>query len=248
MHSVMLRKDGDTAYITLDRPSKLNAVDTDVLLELLKHVKDAESDKNIRFVVISGEGKAFSAGADIKQMLTSKPKDARFRSRVAERITSMMESSKKVYIASVDGYCLGAGLELVLACDFRVCSKSSKFGFPEVKIGVTPGYGGTVRARRFSGDSFARMLVLTGEMIDPKTALDNKLVDEIAVSVDKHVDAFIKKMRGNGHNAISYAKRLFKKDLRKELSREREIFAKQFGTMEMKEGMIAFLEKRKPKW
>jgi len=246
--TILTRVNGDSALITLNRPKAMNALSLQLLKDLLSTVQRLEKNKKIRFVEITGAGKAFSAGMDLKEMRNAKPIDARKRSLLAEKITTLMEGSAKTYIANINGHCLGGGLELTLACDYRITGKIASFGLPETTLGITQGFGATVRLPNIIGKARAKELMLTGEIFTAKKALHMGLVHTLAGNPAKEIDKLKDLLRLNGSTAMAKIKKLTTATLKKELAKERDIFAKRFGTKEQQEGMNAFFEKRKPKW
>ncbi|MEZ4704973.1 MAG: enoyl-CoA hydratase-related protein [Bdellovibrionota bacterium] len=243
------------AWITIDRPQALNALNHDVLLGLRQHISDVVHSNDVDVAVITGSGdKAFVAGADIAQMKEYSPLEAGKFSALGHRIASMMEASGKIFIAAVDGFALGGGCELAMACDLIYASETSKFGQPEINLGVIPGFGGTQRLPRKIGQAKALELCLTGYMFDANAAKSFGLVNEVFPK-----ENFYEKVREIAEaiaSKPSQARTRIKKaiyqgahiDLKTACAMEQEQFAMCFAHADQKEGMNAFLEKRKPTW
>jgi len=254
MGAVIVKKEGDVASIVFNRPSVLNAINKDLINSLYSAIKSIEKDKKIRFVILSGIGKAFCVGGDLKEFYKSTQADAKKRSMMAEKLTTAIESSNKVYVAKLHGYCLGGGLEIALACDIRIASKDTIFGHPEAKIGITPGYGGMVRLPSLIGVSLAKKLLLTGEGFSSEYALKIGLIHDVVrkFNLNRETNNFIKELRVNAPGAVADIKKalyeMAKTNEKRELNIGRKYFSKRFGTKEQKEGMKAFFEKRKSKW
>ncbi len=249
---VKLEFDGEMAVITLNRPEKLNALDTVTRKELLKSFSEVE--EKARVAIITGSGKAFAAGADINELLQRDPIAALEAAKLGTELFTRIEESDIVSIAAVNGYALGGGCELAMACDIRIASRKAKFGQPEINIGIIPGAGGTQRLPRLVGLGMAKKLVLTGEMIDAEEALRVGLVEEI-VDEDKLMERakeIARKILKKPPLTVKLAKRALNASrsmslpdgLRYELS----LFSILFSTEDAKEGMRAFLEKRKPEF
>jgi enoyl-CoA hydratase len=251
MSTVLVQK-GVVATITLNRPEKLNALNKELLLELAAALEDVEKDMSVRAVVVTGAGeKAFAAGADIAAMSNMTAPEARAFAEIGHRVGARIEESRLPFIGAVNGFALGGGCELALACDFLYASENAKLGQPEVNLGVIPGFGGTQRLARRVGIGRARELCYTGDVIDAKEALRIGLVNAVfplAELLDK-ARAAATKITEKGPLAIAQAKRaLFRgADVPLSVANELEIqsFSALFGTEDQREGMKAFLEKRK---
>jgi enoyl-CoA hydratase len=243
---------GAVTIITLNRPDKLNALNHALLTELLAALHAVESDPKVRAVVLTGSGqKAFAAGADIAAMANMTPAEARAFAELGHSIGSAMEQSRVPIIGAINGFALGGGCELALACDFLYASENAKFGQPEVNLGVIPGFGGTQRLSRRVGIGRSRELCYTGDIIDVKEALRIGLVNGVvllAELMDKAI-AVATKIAEKGPLAIAQAKRTILRgaDVPLTIANELEAqaFATLFGSQDQKEGMSAFLEKRK---
>lgn len=252
---VTLKKEGKIATITVDRPDALNALNSDVLTQLKEAADKVSKDKDIYVVIVTGSGeKAFVAGADIKEMLGKTPLDMRKFTILGHEVMNSIANMEKPVIAAVNGYALGGGLELALACDIRIASENAKLGVPEVKLGIFPGFGGTQRLTTVVGKGRAAELVFTGKMIDAKEAesmgLVNRVVppDQLAKEVDQLAQAIAK----NGPIGVRLSKSAINAALEtglyEGLAYERELVSLAFSTEDKEEGMKAFLEKRDPKF
>ena len=245
-------KDG-IAFVTVNRPDKLNALTQEVITELGQVARHAGSDSSIRAVVLSGSGsKAFIAGADITELARVDVALARELSRKGSSIYRLYERMQKPVIAAVNGFALGGGCELALACHVRIASENAKFGQPEVKLGTTPGYGGTVRLPRLIGRGRAIELLTTGAMIDAAEAYRIGLVNRV-VPLDRllgEAEVLARAMMEQGPLAVGACLALVNEQedlpLEAALERESELFASMAGTDDFREGTQAFLEKRKP--
>jgi len=243
------------AILKINRPRVLNALNRATLLEIQRALKELEKDPEVRVLIITGEGeKAFVAGADISEMAPMNPKEALEFSKLGHETLSLIEEFPSPVIAAVNGYALGGGLELVLACDIILASENARLGLPEVTLGICPGFGGTQRLPRLIGKARAKELIFTGEMIDAKKAYEFGIVNKV-VPQDKLLDEakeIARKIAKNGPLAVRAAKRLVEKGLETSLrsgeAMEIEAWANLFATEDQKEGMKAFLEKRKPEF
>ncbi len=240
---------GGIATITLDRPKVLNALSWDLVTELEKAAAQLREDKQVRALVISGNGGNFAAGADIGPMAERMPEEAK-RYTFNSAFTAI-EELPIPSIAAVSGYALGGGLELALACDFRVCSEDAKLGMPEIRLGIFPGAGGTQRLPKLIGPTRAKMMIYLGDTVNAATALEWGLCD-IVVPGDPVPEAMALagKLAERAPIALRRAKetvnRGFYGDLRSGIAAEEDAWASLFSTEDQKEGMRAFLEKRKP--
>lgn len=231
----------------------MNAFSEEVIEEVLKALEDAKSDVDTRVVVLTGAGqKAFSAGADIKAMLGMNALKARVLSLMGEKLCRSLENSEKPVIAALNGYALGGGLEAAMACDFRIASENARVGQTEVNIGLIPGWGGTQRLTRLIGRTKAMELVLTGKIIDAKTAEQLGIVNMV-VPADrfmKTVREFASDLASKAPVAVKVAKVMINKgadiSLDSALALEREGFGVVASTEDFQEGVKAFTEKRKP--
>jgi enoyl-CoA hydratase len=238
------------AKVQLNRPEVLNALSTELMQELVTCLLALEDDPDVRCIILTGNEKAFAAGADIAQMVAATPidqiQDNRFRS------WQMLSLMTKPIIAAVDGFALGGGCELAMSCDLILCSEDAKFGQPEIKIGTTPGAGGTQRLTRAIGKSKAMMMVLTGEMIDARTAYEWGLVAKVVPTHTLLQEAYelANVICDRAPVAVKLAKesvnKAFEMTLTQAMDFERRNFYLTFASMDQKEGMKAFLEKRNP--
>ncbi|HSJ25511.1 MAG TPA: enoyl-CoA hydratase-related protein [Longimicrobiales bacterium] len=246
------REDDGLAVITVNRPDKLNALNADTVKQLDAVVREVRDDDTIRAVILTGAGeKAFVAGADIAELSKMGPIDGVQVSRAGQDTFRELERLPKPVIAAVNGFALGGGLELAMACHIRVASAKAKFGLPEVKLGIIPGYGGTVRLPRLVGRGRATELMLTGDMIDAAEAYRIGLVNRV-----EEPDALMgaardmaRKMAANGPVAIAMALEAVDRGMSTTLDDAQILESRLFGllasTEDMREGMTAFLEKRK---
>ncbi len=241
-------------WVTLSRPKALNALNTETLTELETAIDDFYKNKGILAVVITGDGKAFVAGADISEMQHMNVGEADAYVQKGHRVFSKIEKLAVPVIAAINGFALGGGCELALACDIRIASEKAKLGLPEVGLGVIPGFGGTQRLSRICGIAKAKELIFSAEMIDAAAAEKIGLVNRVVPPEDliSAVESLAEKIAGNGPIAIRKAKRAinrgFDTDLASGCSYEIEKFGECFLTNQPKEGMSAFLEKRKAEW
>ncbi len=233
--------------ITLCNPEKLNALSRPVLAELDRTFEETGSDRAILVAVLTGEGKAFAAGADISEMRRFSPDDARDFARYGQEVLSRIEASRVVTIAAVNGFALGGGLELALACDIRICSNTATFGQPGLRLGVIPGWGGTGRLAQVIGLGRAKAMLFSGEPIDAKAAYDYGLVTGVYPPEQLFVraDELAEKIAAMSPVALTQVKRTLNPLDR--LS-DVEAFVECFASGETAEGFSAFLENREPNW
>lgn len=250
MKTTITKQEGITR-IKLSNPP-LNLIDNETLNELEQHIEKIEEDNETRIVIIEGEGKTFSAGADIKIFMEANPEKAYEISIKGQKIMEAIRKSGKIYIAKVHGYALGGGLELALACHITITSKTAKLGLPETTLGLIPGWTGTQILPKLIGEKKAIELILTGNQITGEEAEKIGLIN-IAVEEEKLEEKTMeiaKRIMGNAPIAIQKAKKLVieaeEKKLEEGLKREAEEFKKIFETEDLKEGLKAFKEKRKP--
>lgn len=254
MGFINLIKEGAVGVLTISRPDALNALNAEVLNELEKIITELETDEKILAVVITGEGKAFVAGADIAAMADMTEAEAKAFAELGHRVFGRLSRARFVSIAAVNGFALGGGLELAQACDIRVASTKAKFGQPEVNLGVTPGFGGTQRLAKIIGLGNALYLLLTGEMIDAETALRMGLVSAVYEPDDLLPKAkeLAGKVAQKGPLSLTKVKEAVREGLHLSTDEgctiEARVFAECFASGEAREGMKAFLEKRTPKW
>jgi enoyl-CoA hydratase len=249
-----LHKDAGAALLTVTRPDALNAMNAAVLEELSLAVDRVEADPEVRVLVITGSGRAFVAGADIAHMRDLSPQQAKEWSEKGQRTVGKLESMKKPVIAAVNGYALGGGTELALACDIRIASERAVFGQPEVKLGMIAGFGGTQRLPRLVGPGRAKEMLFTGDLYDAETAYQMGLVNKV-VPADGLLDYCLdmaKRIASRGPHAVQLTKEAVDHgrdlDLQKALHLESDLYGLVFSTGEPVEGCGAFLEKREPEW
>lgn len=251
---VHLGIDNHVAWITFNRPEKYNAINPDVLVDLEECLIACESDAAVRVVVLTGNEKAFIAGADIAHMSTSDITGAYALTDLTLRVQERLADMPKPTIAAISGYTLGGGCEVSLCCDFRMAAENAVFGLPEITLGIIPGGGGTQRLARLVGLAAATRMVLLGETIDAEEAGRIGLVDRV-VPVEGLNDAVMdlaQKLIQRPVLALRAAKTAMRKGLgvplKDGLQMEQDLFCMLFGTRDQKEGMTAFMEKRKPKF
>jgi enoyl-CoA hydratase len=241
------------AVVTVSRPQAMNALNTRFFEEMDALVAEIGGRADIKAVVITGDGKAFVAGADIAEMVAKTPDEARAFSRLGQGTFRSLELLEKPVIAAVNGFALGGGCELALACDFRIASTKAKFGQPEVNLGLIPGYAATQRLPRLVGLGHALYLLMTAEMVGAEDALRMGLVQKVVEPEALLATAVetAKTIAAKGPLAVRLVKRVAREGLLKDFEAgcalEAEAFGLPFGN-EGAEGMKAFLEKRKPEW
>jgi enoyl-CoA hydratase len=241
------------ARLTVNRPDKLNALNAIVINDLADAVTRIETDAGVRGVIVTGAGsKAFVAGADIGELTEQGVTGGRNRALLGQQVFRRLERCGKPVIAAVNGFALGGGCELAMACHLRVASENAKFGQPEVKLGIAPGYGGTVRLPRLVGRARALELLLTGEMIDAGEALRIGLVNRV-VPADRLLpesEGLLKSILANGPLAVRACLEAVDAGMDMSLDQALLLEAGYFGvlsaTEDMREGTGAFLAKRKP--
>ena len=246
---ISLEKRDGTATIKINRPEVLNAVNIDVIEGLSRAIDEIEKDDSIRVAIITGVGKSFSAGADISMFKDLKPAEA--RNLGFSEITRRLELLDKIVIAGVNGYALGGGCEIAMACDLRIASERAKFGQPEINLGVIPGGGGTQRLPKLIGKTKAMELILTGAMIDAQEAYRIGLVNRVVPKekFDESLEEMARMISQKGPIALALAKRAINASLHTDIDTgleiERDLFSVLFSTEDKEEGVAAFLEKRK---
>ena len=245
---------GAVALLTLNRPKSLNALDGALLEALGEELARVAADRDLRALVLTGEGRAFAAGADISQMREMSPVEGEVFSRLGHRVTAAFEELAIPAIAAVNGFALGGGCEVALACDWIYASSKARFGQPEVGLGLLPGFGGTTRLVRRVGIAWAKELVLTGEPIRADDALRIGLANRL-FEPDELVGAAIaaaETIAAKGPLAVAAAKRVMQQgqdaDVRTAHALEQQAFGLSFSTEDRAEGMDAFLAKRDPEF
>lgn len=239
--------------VTVNRPDKLNALNDAVITELGQVAVQAAEDRSVRAVILTGAGsRAFVAGADIAELATCDPGRAETLSRKGSQVFRSLERCPKPVLAAVNGFALGGGCELAMACHLRIASGNAKFGQPEVKLGITPGYGGTVRLPRLVGPGRALELLLSGGMIDAAEAYRIGLVNRVVPADDLLAESekLLREILENGPLAVGACLRMVDDQaalpLDDALAQESRRFGELAGTADFREGTAAFLEKRKP--
>ena len=253
--NVLYAVEGKTAVISVNRPKALNALNFVTLDELLDAIRKAANDKAVAGIVLTGAGeKAFIAGADITEMSKMHPIEAKAFADKGHHVGEALETITKVVIAAVNGFALGGGCEMALACDLIFASAKAKFGQPEVNLGVIPGFGGSQRLPRRVGLGAAGKLIYTGDIIGAEEALRIGLADEVCAPEEllPKCKALIEKIATKGPVAIAAAKEAMRRgiamSLGDALSLESQHFSWLFATEDQKEGMAAFTEKRQPEF
>jgi enoyl-CoA hydratase len=253
--SIDVERDGGIATVTVNRPDALNAVDLEHAETLRGRLEELAADEKARVVVLTGAGeKSFIAGADIKYMQNIGVLEARRWGELGHACGRLLETMPKPTIAAINGYALGGGLELALACDLRVAARTAKLGQPEIDLGILPGWGGSIRLARTTTLGFAKALVFTGRPIDAAEALEHGLVNavhepgELMGKVRELAAGLMEK----SSLALAYAKEALNQalqgDHRANLELEARLFAMMFSSEDQKEGMAAFVEKREPRF
>lgn len=259
MENVIYAKEGtflsatqNIAKITLNRPDALNSLSPDLMDDLNTALDMAEQDNDIRAVIITGEGKAFSAGADLKTVGTFTPEEIKAYTEKGQAIYRRIESFPKAVIAAINGHCLGGGFEMSMACDIRVAAEEIKIGAPEVSLGLIPAWGGSQRLSYLVGMSRAKELILTGSMISSEEAYQMGILSKV-VPVDELAStaAFLAaKIADNAPLAVAEAKRSMNASRTLSIEEgnalEADILMKLSSTADLKEGITAMFEKRKP--
>ena len=252
MAEILTAKNGAVGTITISNPTKMNAMSVQMWTDLPKAIRAFDADPEVRVIVITGNERAFAAGADIKQM---SGKNAIDMLQIDQFSTwDQIRKTKKPIIAAVSGFALGGGCELVMLCDMVVASETAQFGQPEIKIGVMPGAGGTQRLPRAVGKAKAMEMVLTGNFISAEEALKSGLINKV-VPVELYLDEALKlaaQIAAQSPIAVQMAKesvlKAFEMPLQEALYFERKNFYMLFATEDQKEGMNAFIEKRSPEF
>lgn len=238
------------AYICISRPKAMNALNSKVLDELYSVFGEVEKNPEVRAVILTGEGKAFVAGADIAEMSKLNAVEARAFAQKGHSVMNRIEDIEKPVIAAVNGFALGGGCELSMACDFRIASSKAKFGQPEVGLGLVPGFGGTKRLSALVGKGMAKYLIMSADMINAEEAYRIGLVEKVAEPEELMAvcEEAAKKIMSKAPIAVAVAKNLVNNnyDLDPKNASQMEInaFGVSFDSEDLKEGTSAFLEKR----
>ncbi len=253
--NTLYEKSEGLATISVNRPEALNAINKETIMEILSHLDNAKRDESVRVIAITGAGdRSFSAGADMQVWKDIDPLGAREFSRLGQRMCEEIEALEKPVIAAINGYALGGGLELAMACDIRIASEKARLGQTEIKWGILPGWGGTQRLPRFVGKGVAKEMIFTGKMISAKDAEQLGLVNKV-VPPDQ-LESALKELANELVNkppvGVKMVKELINSSLEIPLAvgvvHESECFGVIASTEDFKEGLSAFLEKRKPKF
>jgi enoyl-CoA hydratase len=241
------------ATVTIDRPDVLNALNTALLEELLATLGDLGGDPGVGVVVLTGEGeRSFIAGTDIKEMAGKTPLEARAYSELGQEIAHRLETMRKPTIAAVNGYALGGGCEMALACDVRLASENAQFGQPEINLGIIPGWGASQRLARATNIGYAKELILTGRMVDAPEAFERGLVQHVYAPAElmPATMRLAADMASKSPVALYYAKeatnRALHGDIGGNLVHEADLYSLMFSTDDAHEGLNAFVEKRQP--
>ena len=243
------------AIVKINRPEALNALNTRFFQEMDDVVSNVTNKPEIKVMIITGEGKAFVAGADIAEMVDKNSEEGSEFSRIGQNTFRSLEKLEIPVIAAINGFALGGGLELAMGCDFRIASTKAKFGQPEVSLGLIPGYAGTQRLSRLVGLGDALLLLMSAEMIGAEDALRIGLVQKVFEPevLMEEVLKIAKTIAFKGPKAIKKVKAVTRQGYLMDFDKGSELEAKQFGSLfgtgsEGEEGMKAFLDKRKPNW
>jgi enoyl-CoA hydratase len=248
---IRVERQGAVAVVTVDRPEAMNALDVDTLTELRDRLRELAEDDRARVVILTGAGeKAFVAGADIKYMSGLSVDEAREWGALGHQAGRLLETMPKPTIAAVNGFALGGGCELALACDIRYTGSGAKFGQPEVNLGIIPGWGGTQRLARVCGLGVAKELLFTGRLVDAEEALRIRLVngvhDPVLEKARETASLLASKSAIALHAMKELANRALGGDHGANLEAEGESFGQLFSTEDAREGLTAFVEKRDP--
>lgn len=249
-----LMRTDSTVLLTFDDPGTLNAIDPGLLLELERNLQELESDRTVRVLILTGRGKAFVAGANIGHMRDLPASEGRPFVELGHRVLDRLSQSRLISIAAINGFALGGGAEIALACDIRVAATAAKIGFPEVRLGLFPAWGGTQRLIRLIGPSRARLLIFTGDLITASEAMHLGLVDRVVPGDDllNQCNQVANRISEAAPRALEQAKVSLVQgggqpiDIGNRI--EIEAWLVNFGTHDRVEGLTAFLDKRPPVW
>jgi enoyl-CoA hydratase len=255
LRNILYQKKGSIAYVTLNRPNVLNALNRRLMAELKAAFEDCRDDPAVRGVILTGAGdKAFAAGADISELANDTAVEAEEKSRNGQAVTNLIENLGKPVIAAVNGFALGGGCELAMACTIRLAADTAKFGQPEVKIGTMPGYGASQRLPRLVGKGRALQIILSGEIIGAQEAYRIGLVNEVLPNayLIARAETILRQIISNAPIGVKFSIEAVNKGLETSLPEglllEASLFAICAATDDKKEGTSAFLEKRPPQF
>lgn len=254
LKNLLLEKNNGICTVKINNPKSLNALNAGILNELESVFDQVREDEDVQIVVLTGEGKAFVAGADIAYMRDLNPGQAKKFSEDGSRLFRKIETLNKVVIAAVNGFALGGGCELAMACDIRIASANAKFGQPEVGLGIIPGFSGTQRLSRLVGLGRAKELIFSGGHIDAAEAYRIGLVNKVTEKENLMEETYklADKIKSNSRVALKYAKESMNRgaetDIETGIAYESNVFGLCFASEDQKEGMTAFLEKRPPEF
>jgi enoyl-CoA hydratase len=253
-NNLLVEVENGIAVVTINRPKSLNALNSETLAELDKCFAELETNDEVKVVILTGSGdKSFVAGADISEMVNGSAPEGRTMGLLARVAFKRMEDMEKPTIAAVNGFALGGGCEISMACDITVASDNAKFGQPECGLGILPGFGGTQRLPRLIGKKRAKELIFTCDMIDADEAYRIGLANHVVPQAEliPYCKDMAKRIMANGPFSVSLAKQAINigldTDIDSGLKLEANLFGLSFATQDKKEGMTAFLEKRKDK-
>ncbi len=251
--NILLSFEGEIGILAINRPKALNALNIETLKDIQMGIQEAKDRSEMRVLILTGGGeKAFVAGADIAEMRGMNSIEALNFSKLGHLTLKMIQDLDRPVIAAVNGYALGGGTEIAVACDFIYASENARFGIPEVTLGIFPGFGGTQRLPRLIGKGKAKELILTGKMITAQEAFQMGIVNRVfpQVSLMEETKKVALQIAANGAIGVRLAKMVvdagFNMDLSEACSLESYAFSLGFSTEDQKEGMTAFIEKRKP--
>ena len=252
--NLLINIEDEIALVTINRPKALNALNSATLSELKEVVDEIETRKDIKVVILTGSGeKAFVAGADISEMVNASAQEGRSMAILAHGVFEKLENIPQVTIAAVNGFALGGGCEISMACDIRIAADNAKFGQPEVNLGILPGFGGTQRLPRLVGKGIAKELIFTTDMIDANEAYRIGLANKVVAKEEllETCKAMAKKIISKASYAVSLAKACINTgldtDIKSGCKYEADVFGLSFASGDKKEGMEAFLGKRPAK-
>ncbi|MGL5513997.1 MAG: short-chain-enoyl-CoA hydratase [Sporomusa sp.] len=250
--NLLFEVENGIGIVTINRPKALNALNAATIYELDRIFTELANDPTVKVVVLTGGGeKSFVAGADITEMQAMSAIEGRNWAKLAQAVFNKIENLSQPVIAAVNGYALGGGCEIAMACDIRIAADKAKFGQPEVSLGIPPGFGGTQRLARLIGKGRAKEMLFTGDMIDAAEAYRIGLVNKVATSEElmNTAKAMAQKIMSRAPVAVQVCKAAVNEgldtDLDSAIAYEAEVFGLCFSTADQKEGMTAFVEKRK---